>query len=71
MALGAQESPSANRPAVATRRARLDTEEAERTGLDLALATLLARVFTETTEAGWGDLDTAVVQRWVESRARA
>ena len=50
---------------------RAVAEEAERTGLDLALATLLARVFTETTEAGWGDLDTAVVQRWVESRARA
>ncbi len=43
--------------------------EAERTGLRLVTAETLLSAFTELTEAGLGDYDTAVMQRFIESRS--
>lgn len=49
---------------------RAVAEEAEQSGLALVSVDALRRVFTELTEAGLGDYDTAVVQRFIESRSK-
>ena len=41
-------------------------EEAEGVGVSSPLAPLLRSLFGAVTDAGLGDLDTAVVQRWIE-----
>ncbi|WP_255491652.1 NAD(P)-dependent oxidoreductase [Actinotalea sp. JY-7876] len=45
-------------------------DEAQRSGTATAQTELLLEVFRGVTDAGLGDLDTSVVQAWVESRTR-
>lgn len=48
---------------------RAYAEAAADTGTRSLLAPTLAQLFADLTEAGLGDLDTAVVQRWVEEQS--